>query len=332
MPGLRFRPRHLFDQRYLPWIALVTLALILLVYRYVHSPIWRDSLNALLDANFIAAFLAMTVDPILKQSLLKEGAKSIFRYAYGYNLPPELQDFFDANIAGAKFIRMDCVLQWGIKPIAEVKDRVFVPLHAAFSVLNFTDEERNYTHKAFAINATPGENATVESLYCYDLRTNTPVYEYSHDQLQKVPRGDQQQDLRKGDVVRVPVLEEGQKPTHRFGVFYNANQSLPFGLDYFNFSELTANVEVIVTVDEAFKEYIFSVAPSPSDGKVQDENQKPAYHIPSQEWRCYWKFDRVFVPNEMLSIRWQLKPSSPPPATGSFAAAAKARHTGSQAG
>jgi hypothetical protein len=307
-----------FEREFLPVIFIVCLAGIGLVHYYIKNEYLRGSLSAILDALFIASFLAYAVDPVLKQGLLKEGVRSIFRYIYGYTLPHALQDFFDTTIVGTKEIRTEGQLHWRIIPHPSAPDSVLVPLHASFGVLNFVNERRQYKHEVFAISDTPGTKGSIEAMYCKDLETGHYIYKLTKDELLDVQVGhEKKRDYKSGPAVNLEPKASDEKSRYSFGVHYGAESTWPNGLDWFRFSEVTTEAEVIITVDERLKDHFFSVIPSPPNGK---DGMVPAFDPQSQEYRCQWHYPRLFVPNEIMIVRWQ--PAEAPVPAGHSAPAA----------
>jgi len=183
MPGRPKSKRSSFEsklEKALPVLAFLALGGSAAAHYYLHEPKYeavREAVASVCDAIFIAAFLAKAVDPVLKKGLLKEGIKSIFRYVYGYSLPPSLQQFYEQNVAGTKELRTEFCLHWRLKPIASTTDLVSTRLHAKFRVVNFSNEQRFYNHRAFAIDDTPRAKGTIELLYCTDTdEGNSSVY------------------------------------------------------------------------------------------------------------------------------------------------------------
>jgi hypothetical protein len=297
-------------ERGLPLLALLALGGTASAHYYLtRQEAIRETISSVCDAIFIASFLAIVVDPVLKKGLLKEGIKSIFRYIYGYALPPSLQDFYERTVVGTKELRTDFSLHWRIKPLTSVQDLVAVRLHAKFRMLNFTNDPRSYNHRAFAVNDTARSKGVVESLYCTDLGDhNKSVYSWDKKKLAEM-----QADIHKknkdlklgyqyGPAMDLEPKNADYKERYLFGAIYSSEQSWPHGLDWFRFTEVTTQAEVTITVDEALKDHHFTVIPAPSDGS---DGMKPTFDFESEEYRCHWNFARLFVPNEIIIVRWQ---------------------------
>jgi hypothetical protein len=305
----RFSFDRLLERRwFLPTVAVVALFAGVLIRQYARET-YRDSIGSFFDAIFIAAFLASVVDPVLKLGFLKGAAKDVFALIYGYKLPPELQAFFDDTIAGTKVIRRDCELHWTIRKHPSVADRVVLKLHASFDLLNFTRDRYDYTHQVAAIADAPGENGSVDFMYCRIRPGNAYFY-----QCEKGSLVTGKNSVNPGKPVPLDP-RAGLHSQYRVGVHYQSEAPLVNGVDQFGFSEVTTNVQVIVTVDPEFRGYKYSLIPMP---KLEDEPVAPVFDVQSQEYRCSWTFDRVFVPNESLILRWQAP--APRPAAAPAAA------------
>ena len=277
--------------------------------RFAHGEAFRDSVGAFCDAIFIAAFLAYAVDPVVKQALLKEGIKNIFRYIYGYNLPPDLQTFYDETIVPAQILRRNNQLHWSMGRPHNTSDRAALRLHASFDIANFTNKDLIYTHKVYATSDAPGDKGSVECLYCRNLESGEFEYEYQRNQLEAMkPAGGPHRDSRAGDEISFPAKSIDHAPRYCFGVHYYSEQALAFGIDEFRISELTAHIEVIVSVDEQFKEHRFSIVPQQPG---QGEDLKPTFDTQYRDYRCVWRFNRLFVPNETIVIRWRAATQEP---------------------
>jgi hypothetical protein len=296
----------LLDGQALRWVTLISLlgiGLIHALWRGHDNEAIRGSISAMLDAIFIASFLAIAVDPVLKKGLLKEGVRNIFRYLYGYSLPSQMQEFYEETIVGTKFFRTDCELHWTVSPIVPDQGLVECRLHASFGVLNFIHEEQDYTHEVFAVNSTPGAKDYVEIMYCKDLETRAFVYHKDKDNLQTKGGDKSDRDNKIGDEVNLPPRSPHERSHYRFGVHYYAEALWPNGLDQFIIKEVTSSIDVIITVDATLKDCYFDVMPSPPDDAGR---KKPTYDPMAKELRCTWRFARLFVPNEVLVVRWQL--------------------------
>jgi hypothetical protein len=298
--GISFQ--RMFERDRLPWILVLSLVVNFLVHFSIRqNEVLRSSLSAILDAIFIAVFLAYAVDPVLKQGLLKEGIRNIFKYLYGYSLPPALQDFYETTIVGTKVIRTDCQLHWTICPVHLMSERMSTRLHTSFGILNFTDETRSYTHQVFAIGDTPDAKESVEALYCKNTETQAFVYQLKKSELLTVKeRTEFKGEYKTGHPVKLDPRSSEEKSRYRFGVRYYAEASARE--DWFLFSEVTSGVEVVITVDESLQHYYFSVIPL---APHHSSRMKPVLDMQTMEYRCLWQFPRLFVPNEILIIRWQ---------------------------
>lgn len=302
----------MLERKYLPILFTVSLVGSFLAHYYIRNnePL-RGSLSAILDAIFIAAFLAYAVDPVLKQGLLREGIRSIFRYIYGYSLPPALQKFYDTTVVGTKDLRTDCQLNWRISPIPNSSDRVSVRLHVTFRMVNFTNEPLHYRHEVFALSDVPGAKGSVEALFCVDTKSQTNEYQLDKDALNN-PAKDRSQPRKKftdvrpeykaGPAITLEPKDADEGGRYKFGVHYSSESSWPNGLDWFLVAEVTTDIEVCITVDDALKDHLFSVIPSPPDNS--SDRQKPNYDYETQNYRCRWKYPRLFVPNEVVIVRW----------------------------
>jgi hypothetical protein len=264
----------------------------------------RDSVGALCDALFIASFLALVVDPVLKQGLLKEAVKDVFGFIFGYSLPPELREFLNDIVADTKVIRRNCSLHWEIKPISSDPEKVELRLHSSFHIENFTNEMRPYLQRAVAYSDAPGDNGRVTALYCRDERARGYVYQYDEDALKSTELKPGPDGYVYGKSVDLPPRTAHSSLGYRMGVSYYS-ESVLSGLDQFIVYEMSSGIEVIVTVDDALKHCIFKIIPIPSSGK---DEVRPSWDGASHQYRCAWHFKKIFVPNEMILLRWQPAP------------------------
>ncbi|MES2223207.1 MAG: hypothetical protein V4587_19835 [Acidobacteriota bacterium] len=268
-------------------------------YLISHNQPLKEAAGALFDALFIATFLAIAVDPILKQLFFREATKDIFSFIYGYSLPPELRSFVNDVILKETVIRRQCCLKWTIQSIRDNADKVALLLDASFSVENFTNENRKYEHKVVAWSDSPTDVGSVEDLYCQDQVT--------HKQQYHIKKGDFKVDAEgyiHGKEINLPPKGTNSAPLYRMGAHYYS-ESGASGLDQFTFFETTVDVEVVVTVDDGLQELMFSISPQ-LEG-VPDKI-KPELDGASGTYRCCWAFKKVFVQNETIVIRWQPTP------------------------
>lgn len=285
---------------------------------YEHSTF--DPLHAageVLTALFIAFLLAILVDPFLKQTLLKEGIRSIYKYIYGYSLPQILKDYFEKEVVGSKMMRVNCNLQWKLAPAEASSTHVHVSIQVSFGVWNYFSQEQNYEHTAFAFSDEPQGKASVQSMYCLDNETGKYRYDRTtklvpaevpeqqdHDQKQNGPK----KDIKpiKPEIDSVVSLEPSDDPNrttrYTFGARYDAEASWPTGSDEFFVKELTRDVKVVVIVDKALTNLYFDLIPATGT----NSGWKQALHDDHEDdYRCTWHLKRLFVPNETILLRWR---------------------------
>ena len=201
-------------------------------------------------------------------------------------------------------MRKSCRLHWRIDPISGEPRAVQVRLHASFDVANLTGDAHSYTHKVLALSDTPGDNGSVEGLYCKSITTGEFRYNLTKPLLIDVP-GDETaswEGYKCGEAVPLGKRSPNGHAPFTFGVHYYSESTFPDGVDQFMFSEVTSGVEVIITVSEQLRSQIFSIIPSPPSGFDQ---ATPKPDPQTRELRCCWSFPRLFVPNETIVIRWQ---------------------------
>lgn len=288
------------DKRFLSLIVFSSLAVGLCTRYFLQreQPI-SEAIGGLCDALFIASFLAIVVDPLLKQTFLREATKDVFSFIYGYSLPQELRDFVNDVVLKATVVRRQCHLEWKVEPTRNYADKVALYLNASFLIENFTNEARKYQHTVVAWSDSPTDVGSVEDLYCQDQITQKQRYHLTTKNLQSDLDG-----YVRGEEIELLPRTNPQRPLYRMGAHYYS-ESGASGLDQFTFFETTIDVEVTVTVDRSFCDHTFSISPAPSN---EPEHVSPEFDAASGTYRCHWMFKRVFVPNETLIIRWQRQP------------------------
>jgi len=294
-------------QRHSLWIILLLAAggslagLFALHFFERPKPDLKHAAGEALAAVFIACFVALIVDPFLKRTLVKEGMRGVFKYLYGFNLPSALQDFFEDNVVGTKMMRTNCRLHWKVKPSGSSSAKVDVQIHASFKMWNFSNRSQKYKHRAFATDE-PGGPASVLSMYCKDNKTQKSIYRSDSAALSDVVVGGglarREQKAPAHDV----MLEPEDEGRYTFGVNFSAECTWPSGSDWFYFQAVTRDVEVIVSVDEGLRNHRFGLLPGP-DGS--SSWQIPEWDVENLDYRCTWRFNRLFVPNEIILVRWR---------------------------
>ncbi len=132
------------------WGSLVVIALLglaALIGAHYMPLLWalpRALAISIGEALFVAAILGFTVDKYIKEFLVREASKDIFKYLVGYKLPEGIQNRL-RDLMGTSLIRRNYQVIYTLTAISN--DQMLLDVKYSFLVENVSTSETPYTPK-----------------------------------------------------------------------------------------------------------------------------------------------------------------------------------------
>lgn len=128
-------------------VAVGALGLVALIGGHYMPPQWalgRDLAISIGESLFVAAILGFTVDKYIKEFLVREASKDLFKYLVGYKLPEEIQNRL-RDLMGTSLIRRNYQVTYTLS--ATANDQMLLDVKYSFLVENVSTDEVDYTPK-----------------------------------------------------------------------------------------------------------------------------------------------------------------------------------------
>jgi hypothetical protein len=271
------------------WILFILLIGLGLLIHVIYPTGWflRELVVPLSDALMIAGFLGLTVDTFAKNRLLHEAAVDISKYLIGYRLPPELQDHI-RWIQTVDLVRCDCELRYRLTP--REHNKMAVDVEMSYVVKNFSTTAKPYTPR---LSVEDVDNPTFLSLTC--LRSGN---------------GYHMADDGKGTPLDVKTLPDGRKQVE--GASINIESSR---------ESKTTETHCKIILPNNYHDVVSLFYPTigvrvhvecPKEYEIRIDDSENAI----SSGNC-WEFRRLYLPSQIIGIRWLPKDSIPPAASSS---------------
>jgi len=229
---------------------------------------------------FIAGVLALAVDPFLKRRLLHEASRGIFKHMLGFDHEPEIKDRLEEIVFKTKLYARDRRIRCKIEPLETDKSKVRLTVTQSWSVDNPTFKSISYpVGLAFEQSERPSK-ATVKALVKNGQGRETAEFAADPDEPGII--------RTKGDPIEVPP---GDDVVSVETVCVLEDQPNDFRHDFVTAMPL---IDVTVTVEAPDNfEIRTSRGFSESNGRM-------------------WRYRKLFMPDEKVTIRWFPKGDSGP--------------------
>jgi len=261
------------------WGVLVIALTAVLVVRIGFAGAVADAISAALEALFIAAFLALTVDPYLKKEFFREASTDIFFFWLGYALPHEVGDYLQTFIMDTKLVRRECELRWNLRELDTGK--VELKLRVSFILQNVTNQRQDYQLGGSIFGGAAQER--VLEMRCDAPGLKELEYVWGPRDFQATSDG-----WLLGPHCSIPpqaTLDREKRGDIRFSILY-ASLHEPDGSDVWMTGAPTINVKVICEPADRFR---FSI------------NQEGAELVgPGQ-----WELKGIRLKDSVVGISWQ---------------------------
>jgi len=169
-------------------VMIVSLAVVIFLHWQFEREAIAEGFAAASEAVFIAAFLALTVDPFLKRELFREASSDIFLFWLGYSLPHQINDFLHGFVTDTKLFRRDCVLHWKVVD-DPASGRVSVELGISYESENVTRKWQRYQQQARVYDNSPEEQNKVLLMECVAPMYPDLEYRWGPNEFQQMPDG-----------------------------------------------------------------------------------------------------------------------------------------------
>ncbi len=241
---------------------------------------WSTSpefLHALGEALFIAGFIALVVDPFVKQRLLREASKDIFHHLLGFGLPAEIKERLKRIVADTELYRQNMKTTCSFSYVA---NEVLIDVEQEFEVVNPTTIRIPFRHELqFEKNEHPQLKKT-------SLTANRGSYTDTSPKLTPLSG--------ETDVLAYRGRKVWIEPNKTYS--FRADYSLRFPCPFFyfqHFGKPTINAVLLVRQ----KPPDLTVCASPAEIENQGE----------------WSYVRLFMPGEHFVVRWERVQSTTAP-------------------
>jgi hypothetical protein len=247
---------------------------------------YRELVIPLTDALMIAGFLGLTADAFAKNRLLQEAAGDISKYLIGYRLPPEMQDHI-RWIQTVDVVRCDFEIRYRLE--SREPSSMVVEVEMSYSVKNFSTITKKYTP---TLSAEDVDNPTFLSLTY--LGNDGNGYHLADD--------------GKGKPLNVKTLDDGRKRVEGRSITID-----PCG------GHETANFQCKIIkryrmlLPNNYHDLVSFFYPTigvrihvdyPKEYEIRIDNAEDAHC----SGNC-WEFKRLFLPSQIIGIRWLPKGS-----------------------
>jgi hypothetical protein len=243
-------------------------------------------LHSIGEALVIAATLAITVDKYLKRRLVKELLQNVFHFVIGYDLPAEARDRIREIVTKSTLIRRDCLLDYRIEVLPDDPDKVRIELTATLSLHNITSEELPYQFRTST--SSSNESGQVLRLWCRSRHAGS-TYEYPPPELKLEGPDIEGNYWITGKELKIPPKNVEKDIKFEIGAKYETISKVRSDTEDYRFVYPTLGVKVRVEYSE--DDFIVSPVPKPS----------------ANFGKCEWVYDRFFVSDEQVAIRWVRK-------------------------
>lgn len=266
-------------------LGVLVVGVVLVLNSHKHESL--KPIESIGEALMIAAALAITVDKYLKRRLMKDLLKSALPFLIGHDLPGEAQERIREILTKSTLIRRECLLDYKIEVPPDDPEKVRVELTATLLLDNVTSEDLTYQFRT-CTSCCSCESAQVLRVWCRSRHADS-AYEYPPPKL--VPEGpDLEGNLWvTGKQLTIPPKNMEKDIRFEIGAKYETISKDQSDTEDYHFSHATLGVRVRVE----YCEDAFTVYPVPKPSAVLGKSE--------------WAYDRFFVPNEQVAIRWVRK-------------------------
>jgi hypothetical protein len=258
----------------------------LLHVKYPSNWSYRELVVPLTDSLMIAGFLGITADAFAKNRLLQEAAGDISKYLIGYRLPPEIQDHI-RWIQTVDVVRCDFEIRYRLE--SREPSSMAVDVEMSYLVKNFSTTPKNYTP---ILSAEDVDNPTFVSLTY--LGTDGNGYHLADDGKGKPLNVKKLDDGRKrveGKSITIEPCGANKVPNFQCKIIKRYRLLLPNNYhDLVSFFYPTIGVRIHVDC--------------PNEYVIRIDNAEEA----NSSGNC-WEFRRLFLPSQIVGIRWLPKES-----------------------
>lgn len=256
-----------------PW--MVGIALLAIGYFLLRW--WKriEIVSPIAEAILIAGILTLFVDPFLKGRIVKEASKGIFHWLLGFHQPAKIQERLQRLVTRERLIRRNFKLNC---ELCRSNGHILLKCEYEFEVFNPSNETEKYVQE---IDFEPSENPQVGRL----------VFISAHDSNENYDRAGGPYRLKPDD----PWVHSWKGP----------EVSISPKLDGYHFSG-TYSLEYS---EEDFHSQVFGRT---TDGltlsvKHPEDLEVTASYTPYHSGGV-WRYDRLFMQEEHVNIRWKPKP------------------------
>lgn len=243
---------------------------------------WGHTAEGIGEALIIAGILGLTVDGYIKEHLLEDASRDIAKYVWGYRLPTELQNRFEALML-TKRITRDFHLHYELSLIKEAPGKVLVETTLIYETQNIGIEELPYWRRFY--------QQKYFSPCFLELRCNSTDKDGNYyvgpkelsEQL-KSQEGNSEVGVRTPTIKLLPH-DSLSKPKYEF----KARWTLVCPDDYSDFFVLDESPTIGVLITAEY----------PDD--FEFEGPTPATQVKG------WKYERVFLAQEQITVHWRKK-------------------------
>jgi hypothetical protein len=240
-------------------------------YLQVHTPWLSGIFHPIGESLIVAGVVVLLIDPFLKERLLREASKGIFHYLLGFDQQPEIQERLKKLVFDTKLFRRNFVIRI---VLTSANDKMLLDMDVSFEVFNPTNEVQKYEHAAqFEIAEKP-------TMYAMTLLSELKTY--NKENVPFVPKKEDLEVLEaKADDVEIEPL--AKKISYKFG----SKLSLTYPLEFFHAIHVgapTIGMRVEVKAPSGFR--VTASKASINVGNV-------------------WQYNRLFMPEEHVNIRWE---------------------------
>jgi hypothetical protein len=224
----------------------------------------------------VAGILVLLIDPFLKERLLREASEGIFHYLLGFDQQPEIQERLKKIVFTTTLFRKNFHVKCVLIP---ENDKMRLDMDVSFDVFNPTDQIREYIH------ASQFEN--VEHPKSHVMALISQAGSYSKISVLFSPKNDDIEVLE-ANAGPTTIKPEREKISYRF----SHKLSLSYPLEFFHAIHVgtpTIGMTLEVVPPEGFKV-------TASQTPTCTEN--------------IWRYDRLFMPEEHVNLRWERKNSN----------------------
>ena len=226
----------------------------------------------LAEAVIIAGVLAVFVDPLMKQSLLRQASRGIFKHLLGFDQRPEIKEKLQDIVFNTKLFRKSCDLRCSVETQSD---------HFRFTV-EYDSEIINPTHNACdyipRLEFDSAHEAAVLSM-SFTSSDGSCAWNATPPKSSDEPGVD----LIKGE--QFSIKPESKGVTYRASGKYQIKPKHGFHTFNAGIPTLSMSIRVIALPDD------FEAGASP----------------PTSENVNYWQYDRLQMVGDHVTLRWRKK-------------------------